>query len=108
MKSAQEAYKNSILNLKDLDTTDLLIRASNQIEDASNQGYFATSIRQIEDIKASEKLAIQLEQVGYNCLVVNDSPKMVEGSNGFINTSGVIINWKTLPANTREDYSIEL
>lgn len=105
MINAQEAYSRSLQNLKEVDVTDILIMASNKVEEAINNGGLATYVGPITDFKVAEKAAIELQN-NYNYTAGVISGQAIPQQDGSLKpTCYIQLNWKFLPMNTRESYN---
>lgn len=104
MINAQEAYQNSLKNMSDVDTTDIIIEAGNRIEESISKDYLTTYVGPIYEMLKAEKAAIELQtNYGYNAGVSGAAP--IQQLDGTVKIPYYIsLNWKFMPANTREVY----
>lgn len=102
MLTADEAYKLSVEKLEDQQTIDELLELESKIKDATIKGYFACVSKPLP-ITISEKLAIELEEFGYNASVQSSG---VVAQNGE-SLPFVMVNWRYKPsAQSRVDQPI--
>ncbi len=102
---AQDAYIKTVRNWTDVDTTDILVAAGKMIEGAVDAGQMAFQIPNISDLRVAEKAAIELQDLGYNTCVVG-SGMAPDGLGGFKPLAALQVNFKYLPNNTRDGYTV--
>lgn len=107
MIKAQEAYNKSLEKIEEINTLDIMIKAESMIEQSIQQGFFATVIQPIEDIKAAEKVAIELRnEYGYNVSVFPSGQNIMKEDGSFKPAAALRIDWVYLPPNSRDKFSL--
>lgn len=102
---AQEAFTQATSSWDNVDTTDLLLAANTAIKQAIDAGGLICQIGNITDIKLAEKAALELQELGYNTSVVSGGMAM-DGQGGYKPISVLVINWKWMPSNSRDRYTV--
>jgi hypothetical protein len=105
LPKAQEAYVNTVKNWSDVDTTPILLEANKLIQGAVQCGNMAFQIPNLVDIRAAEKAALELQELGYSTTVVH-SGMAPDGQGGFKPLAAIQVNWKYMPANIRDTYTV--
>lgn len=106
ISKAQDAYERSVANWSEVDTKDVLLAANQTIEESIKLGRMATIVPNIADVMVAEKAAIELQGLGYNTGVVGTGQAALPDNAGFRQLFGVTINWKFMPANTRDGFTV--
>lgn len=105
--SAQDSYMRSLSVCKDAINTDsVLVAADRAIRDAMDKGQFTCAVHPIEDVRIAELAAIQLAERGYTASVVAAGMVPSGDGSGFKQAVGVQLNWKWLPGNSRDEYTV--
>lgn len=94
---AAQAWDNALRAMAQVDITEELSNAMRQIKLISEAGGLATATQQTMSFIKAEKLAIELEELGY---WAQSQPANMKVNNEL--QAYVYINWKTMPANNRE------
>jgi hypothetical protein len=100
---AQDAWNQVMEKWKDVDTDTALLEANTKIKEAIEKGQLVTYVDQLEFL-VGEKTAMQLQSLGYSAVTTQGNPiKQPDGS--YKSTIAVSINFKYMPANTRDEYT---
>ena len=102
---AQEAYKSTLHAWESVDTTDLLLAMDKAIRGAMEQGSVGRGVGNIPSLPMAEKAAWELEQLGYHAVVNMTGQAPMEGG-GYRPLYTVAVNWRFMPPNTRDGYSV--
>lgn len=102
---AQDAYRETVSGWTDVDSTEALLAAEKMIKEAISRGQLATGLGGITDPRIADKLAIELQELGYNTGMVSGG--QAQQPDGTIkNLWAVTINWKWMPGNSRDNYTV--
>ena len=107
LPKAQEAYM-AVLDqwaAAGIDTTSQLLEANNAIRTAIAKGYLGTHVTGMEEVRMAEKLVIDLAELGYNTACISGG--QIQKEDGSIRpVYAVKIDWKFMPANYRDRYTV--
>ena len=101
MITAQQAYEAAWAGLKDVDESEALSLCEKKIQEAVELNRFTTYVGPFS-CKVAEKAAIILEQNGYAAGAVAHGNMLFPDGNM---ACGITINFKFMPANTREAHN---
>jgi len=93
MITAEEAFKEAVVKLEEQQTIDELLKIDAAIKDACFRGYFVTISPLLKPLMA-EKVAIELEEFGYNTNVVLSGVMTEQGER----LAQVQISWRYTPS----------
>lgn len=105
LPKAQEAYDAALANLAFVDTGPFMEAITPLINDAIARGAFVTTLQPLEPLVA-EKAAIELEALGYWAMVYPSNQMIAVGDGSYKPGFMVHVNWKQLPANTRDKFTV--
>ncbi len=102
---AQEAYMAATAKWADIDTSTKLLEANTAINDAISKGYLNTYVTGIDNVLVAEKVAIELQELGYctACVSGGQAPQP-DGSSRPL--WAVTIGFKWMPGNARDSFSV--
>lgn len=103
---AQDAYNSVMEKWADIDTSDILLKADAAIKKAIEGGYLTCGIGGIEDLNKVEKAAIELAELGYVAVTMSTGNVLQADNMTLKQTFGIQINWKFMPANSRDKYTV--
>lgn len=99
---AQEAFSSSLKKMAFLDTVEIMDKAAEAIGQCIEMGYLCANVGPFTDLLVVEKAALELQDLGYKTHTINMGQIHKDGIN--MQASGIHINWKYMPDNTRENY----
>ena len=99
---AQEAFSRSVKQMSHLDISDVMEKADQAIEHAISMGALCVNVGPFTDILKTEKAALKLQDLGYKATTIAGQAVIQDGIP--VASSGIHINWKYMPDNTRENY----
>lgn len=105
LPKAQDAYMAVIAKWAEIDTSTQLLAANTAINDAIAKGQLSTHIAGIEDCRLAEKVAIELQELGYNTACVSGG-HMQQPDNSIKPLFAVTIGFKWMPHNARDGYTV--
>lgn len=105
LPKAQEAFSGSLSNLDDIDTSPIIVDAGIKIKEAIEKGYFVAQVHGYDNLLQVEKAALQLGELGYSATTCQSGVKPAE-NNAMQPLYGIQLNWKYMPPNVRDVYSL--